>query len=89
MKPVLDVRTSSDVGEDANWASVREELVRGLQAERHTRKIPTVVLYDEKGLKIYDKITTDAAECYVGGTQARSMLAGCRSETDAVAVVRC
>jgi uncharacterized SAM-dependent methyltransferase len=66
---VLDVRR--DAREDTNVANVRAELLQGLQAPPGAKFIPTVLLYDVTGLKIYDKITTDAPEYYVCPSRPR------------------
>jgi L-histidine Nalpha-methyltransferase / hercynylcysteine S-oxide synthase len=60
---IVDIRKEGK--EDDYVAKVRAELVRGLQATAGRKTVPTVLLYDERGLKIYDKITTDATEYYV------------------------
>lgn len=42
-----------------------EQLVHeGLSHPLGEKNLPTILLYDERGLKLYDKITTQAAEYY-------------------------
>jgi L-histidine Nalpha-methyltransferase / hercynylcysteine S-oxide synthase len=60
---IVDVR--KEAREDEYINKVRAELVKGLTATAGCKTVPTVLLYDETGLKIYDKITTDATEYYV------------------------
>ncbi|KZV82906.1 DUF323 domain-containing protein [Exidia glandulosa HHB12029] len=44
---------------------LRAEIIQGLAQAAGQRRIPTVVLYDEPGLKLYDAITTEAKEYYL------------------------
>jgi len=48
---------------------LREEVVTGLSKPPGQRTIPTVVLYDEEGLLLYDAITTEAKEYYLFGAE--------------------
>ncbi|KZT44446.1 hypothetical protein SISSUDRAFT_1038961 [Sistotremastrum suecicum HHB10207 ss-3] len=57
---ILDVRTLTPADTD-----VRAQVLAGLDAPASHRALPTVLLYDETGLRIYDKITTDADEYYL------------------------
>ena len=45
--------------------SVREQLVAGLSKPEGHKSVPTLLLYDEHGLRLYDKITTDVPEYYL------------------------
>ncbi|KAF8843379.1 DUF323 domain-containing protein [Paxillus ammoniavirescens] len=49
--------------------NISDEIVRGLQAPLDAKTLPTLLLYDERGLKLYDKITTDAPEYYLFGAE--------------------
>lgn len=60
---IVDVRKQAN--DDDNVAKLRTELINGLQAPVGSKRVSTMLLYDEAGLKIYDKITTDATEYYV------------------------
>ena len=41
------------------------EIINGLQKPRGQRTVPTILLYDEQGLRLYDEITTKAPEYYL------------------------
>jgi len=41
------------------------EIIKGLQKPRGQRTLPTIILYDEQGLRLYDEITTKAPEYYL------------------------
>ncbi|KAI0043936.1 DUF323 domain-containing protein [Auriscalpium vulgare] len=60
---IVDVRVNdtSDNGE----ADIRSEILAGLGRPEGQRKLPTLLLYDEQGLRIYDDITTEADEYYL------------------------
>ncbi|KAF9242656.1 hypothetical protein BU15DRAFT_86836 [Melanogaster broomeanus] len=45
------------------------EIVKGLEAPLNAKTFPTLLLYDERGLRLYDKITTDAQEYYLFGAE--------------------
>lgn len=42
-----------------------DEIIKGLQNPRGQRILPTILLYDEQGLRLYDEITTKAPEYYL------------------------
>lgn len=50
---------SSDPGVD-----LRKEIVVGLSKPLGHKSLPTMLLYDEHGLRLYDDITTKAPEYY-------------------------
>lgn len=50
---------------------IREQLVAGLSKPEGHKSIPTLVLYDERGLRLYDQITTDATEYYLFPAEER------------------
>ncbi|KAI6016236.1 hypothetical protein EDC04DRAFT_2903331 [Pisolithus marmoratus] len=60
---IVDIRRIGDDDTLAN-ASIRDEIGRGLDAPFNLKTLPTMLLYDERGLRLYDKITTDAPEYY-------------------------
>lgn len=45
--------------------SIRDDIIAGLSKPVGEKTIPTLLLYDEQGLRIYDEITTDAHEYYL------------------------
>ena len=42
-----------------------EEIIKGLQKPQGQRGLPTILLYDEQGLTLFDEITTKVAEYYL------------------------
>lgn len=61
--PILDIRNYHDGADNAYDLS--SLIVGGLTAPISARTLPTLLLYDERGLRLYDKITTDAPEYYL------------------------
>jgi uncharacterized SAM-dependent methyltransferase len=47
------------------FAKIDQLVHEGLSLPVGEKNIPTILLYDERGLKLYDKITTHAAEYYL------------------------
>ncbi|KAI8994191.1 DUF323 domain-containing protein [Trametes punicea] len=45
--------------------SIRDQIVTGLSQSVGKKWLPTMLLYDERGLRIYDEITTDVPEYYL------------------------
>lgn len=45
--------------------SIRNEIITGLSCPVGQKWLPTMLLYNEHGLRIYDRITTDAPEYYL------------------------
>ncbi|KAI0631951.1 DUF323 domain-containing protein [Trametes polyzona] len=45
--------------------SIRDDIVAGLSQPAGQKWLPTMLLYDERGLRIYDEITTGAPEYYL------------------------
>lgn len=46
-------------------SSCLEEIVQGLNKPTGEKTLPTILLYDERGLRLYDDITTKAPEYYL------------------------
>jgi hypothetical protein len=44
-----------DIRHDATEMNIKEEISRLLQPERGPKKLPTLLLYDERGLQIFEK----------------------------------
>lgn len=42
-----------------------DEIIKGLQKPQGQRTLPTILLYDERGLRLYDEITTKVPEYYL------------------------
>ncbi|KIY63926.1 hypothetical protein CYLTODRAFT_425697 [Cylindrobasidium torrendii FP15055 ss-10] len=62
---ILDIHVDSP---DDNGAAMRQEIRSGLQAMGQ-KTFPTMLLYDNRGLRIYDDITTKASEYYLFGAE--------------------
>ncbi|EJF63190.1 hypothetical protein DICSQDRAFT_55495 [Dichomitus squalens LYAD-421 SS1] len=59
---ILDIHTRVS---PPSGASIRDQIVSGLSQPVGGKTLPTLLLYDERGLRLYDEITTDAAEYYL------------------------
>ncbi|KIO25639.1 hypothetical protein M407DRAFT_236775 [Tulasnella calospora MUT 4182] len=46
-------------------AALRTQILAGLSKPSHQRTLPTLLLYDERGLRLYDGLTTHAPEYYL------------------------
>ena len=69
---IIDLRhlTSNDeLSANANAVSITDQIIKGLEAPLNDKTLPTLLLYDERGLRLYDKITTDAPEYYPFGAE--------------------
>jgi len=64
---VIDLRTALHDGPIP--MDIVKEISSGLSLPAGQRELPTLVLYDEKGLRLYDHITTDAPEYYLFGAE--------------------
>ncbi|KAF8918913.1 C-type lectin protein [Mucidula mucida] len=63
---ILDVHEHS---QDDNGLAIRKEIVQGLQRPAGSKTLPTMLLYDERGLRLYDDLTTEAPEYYLFGAE--------------------
>ena len=68
---IIDVRlqnlsdeSTSDVGN-----GVIDAIISGLSKPPHQRTLPTLLLYTETGLKLYDELTSKATEYYLFGAE--------------------
>ncbi|KAI0525916.1 DUF323 domain protein [Xylaria bambusicola] len=52
--PLVDI---IDIRQDTTKADLKEEIHRLFQSQERPRKLPTLLLYDEKGLQLFEKIT--------------------------------
>lgn len=50
-------------------ADIAELVDEGLSRPVRQKTIPTILLYDERGLRLYDTITTGAPEYYLFGAE--------------------
>lgn len=60
---IVDVQTSE------NFRAIQLQILDGLQRPAGQKNLPTMLLYDERGLRLYDDITTMAPEYYLFGAE--------------------
>ena len=60
---IVDVRVK-DKAQNGE-TDIRQDILTGLSKPAGHKTLPTLLLYDERGLRIYDKITTEADEYYL------------------------
>jgi L-histidine Nalpha-methyltransferase / hercynylcysteine S-oxide synthase len=63
--PAEIVHIHSDAGKN----DIANEIITGLLRPVGQKCLPTMLLYDERGLKLYDDITTKAPEYYLFGAE--------------------
>jgi L-histidine Nalpha-methyltransferase / hercynylcysteine S-oxide synthase len=61
---ILDIRSYQDGAQKPEYDLV-DVLVKGLKAPLNEKRFPTILLWDERGLELYDKVTTEAPEYYL------------------------
>ncbi len=57
---IVDIRNRSEVAVD-----LQKQILEGLSRPIGERELPTVLLYDQRGLRLYDEIITNAPEYYL------------------------
>ena len=62
---IIDVRIPDDVQHAQADGDVRDQIIAGLSRPQGQKTMPTLLLYDERGLKLYDAITTNCHEYYL------------------------
>jgi len=60
---IIDVHSRSSEG--IVVSDIPNQIIHGLSQPPHQKHIPTMLLYDERGLRLYDDITTEAPEYYL------------------------
>ena len=60
---IIDLHSPTDNGPIPT--DLINQISSGLSLPPGQRELPTVLLYDEKGLRLYDDITTDVSEYYL------------------------
>jgi len=65
---ILDVRLHILNGHNSH-EGIAKQIVQGLLKPPGSKSIPTLLLYDERGLRLYDDITTEAPEYYLFGAE--------------------
>jgi uncharacterized SAM-dependent methyltransferase len=68
---IIDVRTqnSRGIGSGDVDSGIPAAILSGLSKSAHQRTLPTLLLYSEAGLRIYDELTTNATEYYLFGAE--------------------
>lgn len=68
---IIDVRSQNPLGTSSGDIDndVSAAVVSGLSKPAHQRTLPTLLLYTETGLRIYDELTTKATEYYLFGAE--------------------
>lgn len=64
MADIVDIR-SRIAQTNVNDDPLHDEILRGLASPAGEKTLPTMLLYDERGLRLYDRITTEAPEYYL------------------------
>lgn len=62
---IIDVRLDSEASQATSAIPLRSAILAGLNNPSGKKSLPTALLYDEQGLRLYDLITTDAPEYYL------------------------
>lgn len=75
---IFDIRNYRD-GADKPQHDLPDIILRGLKASLNAKTLPTLLLYNEPGLRLYDQITTHAPEYYLFGAE-EEILRGHASE---------
>ena|ERR1700735_2703898 len=60
---IVDVRLNDKASNGE--ANIRDDVIKGLSRPNGQKTLPTLLLYDEEGLRIYDEITLHADEYYL------------------------
>lgn len=69
MEPlIIDVREDMS-GSISPSSTVVDAIIDGLSKPAGARSLPTLLLYNERGLRLYDDITTKAPEYYLFGCE--------------------
>ena len=82
MADIVDIRNRAAPA-SANDNPLREETIKGLDRPAGQKTLPTMLLYDERGLRLYDRITTEAPEYYLFAAEEEIL------KTSGDAIVRC
>lgn len=68
---ILDVRHPEEKNSiSAAISALRTQILSGLLNKGHGKKtLPTMLLYDERGLRLYDELTSHAKDYYLFGCE--------------------
>jgi len=64
---IIDVQSRSNDG--VVITDIPSQIIAGLSKPFGQKYLPTLLLYDERGLRLYDDITTEAPEYYLFGAE--------------------
>ena len=59
---IIDVRLNNKASNGA--FNIRDEIIEGLSHPVDQKDLPSLLLWDEEGLQLYDKVTTTTDEYY-------------------------
>ncbi|KAF7985929.1 hypothetical protein HWV62_43852 [Athelia sp. TMB] len=64
---IVDVRAAAEhaAGSDGEADNIPRQILAGLAQPTNLKTLPTLLLYNERGLRLYDDITTEAPEYYL------------------------
>jgi L-histidine Nalpha-methyltransferase / hercynylcysteine S-oxide synthase len=62
---IVDARRHAAIVSNSNHHPLHDDILKGLAMPAGQKTLPTMLLYDERGLRLYDAITTDAPEYYL------------------------
>lgn len=62
---IRDLDAAQNTEDEGNGAQLQQEIIEGLSKPNGQKTMPTMLLYDERGLRLYDRITTDCPEYYL------------------------
>ena len=60
--------------DDVEAGDVQKDIVDGLSKPENQKTLPTLLLYNETGLRMYDDITTRAPEYYLFGAEEQILM---------------
>jgi len=66
---ILDIRNCQD-GAQKPENNIVDVIVKGLKSPFNEKRLPIILLWDERGLELYDKVTTEAPEYYLFGAES-------------------
>jgi L-histidine Nalpha-methyltransferase / hercynylcysteine S-oxide synthase len=67
---IVDVHIRKEGDESSALAAqLHDDTISGLSRPTGQKSLPTMLLYDQRGLRLYDDITTEAPEYYLFGAE--------------------
>jgi uncharacterized SAM-dependent methyltransferase len=77
---IIDIRPRDAPTSTSPLSSLRDDILAGLSKPPGQRTLPTMLLYDETGLRLYDDITVKAPEYYLFGAEENILKTYARDE---------